>query len=90
MFIYKCICIYRYSYDPDELDDEQREREMRKRLNLAFKDFCQKVEKVAAHYDINLMIDVPFKKSGICNEYSYMFHIHMYIHVYLYMYLNIP
>jgi hypothetical protein len=38
---------------------------MRKRLNLAFKDFCQKVEKVAAHYDINLMIDVPFKKSGI-------------------------
>mmetsp|Transcript_8536 Transcript_8536/g.8461 ORF Transcript_8536/g.8461 Transcript_8536/m.8461 type:complete len:271 (+) Transcript_8536:1090-1902(+) len=37
---------------------------MRKRLNLAFKDFCQKVEKVAAHYDINLMIDVPFKKSG--------------------------
>ena len=54
----------RYSYDPDELDDEQREREMRKRLNLAFKDFCQKVEKVAAHYDINLMIDVPFKKSG--------------------------
>jgi nucleosome binding factor SPN SPT16 subunit len=53
-----------HSYDPDELDDEQREREMRKRLNLAFKDFCQKVEKVAAHYDINLMIDVPFKKSG--------------------------
>ena len=54
----------RYSYDPDELDDEQREREMRKRLNLAFKDFCLKVEKVASHYDFNLMIDVPFKKSG--------------------------
>lgn len=33
---------------------------------MAFKDFCQKVEKVAAHYDINLMIDVPFKKTGWC------------------------
>jgi nucleosome binding factor SPN SPT16 subunit len=54
----------RSAYDPDELDDEQREREMRKRLNLAFKEFCSKVEKVAAHYDFNLQIDVPFKKSG--------------------------
>jgi nucleosome binding factor SPN SPT16 subunit len=54
----------RSAYDPDELDDEQREREMRKRLNLAFKEFCSKVEKVAAHYDYNLQIDVPFKKSG--------------------------
>ena len=54
----------RSTYDPDELDDEQREREMKKRLNVAFKEFCQKVEKVAAHYDFNLQVDVPFKKSG--------------------------
>jgi nucleosome binding factor SPN SPT16 subunit len=60
----------RSSYDPDELDDEQREREMRKRLNLAFKEFCTKVEKVAAHYDYSLNIDVPFKKSGFQGNWS--------------------
>jgi nucleosome binding factor SPN SPT16 subunit len=54
----------RSSYDPDELDEEQREREMRRRLNMAFKEFCQKLEKVAAHYDYALNIDVPFRKSG--------------------------
>ena len=54
----------RSSYDPDELDDEQREREMRRRLNTAFKEFCLKVEKVAAHYDFSLQIDVPFRKSS--------------------------
>lgn len=54
----------RSSYDPDELDEEQREREMRRRLNMAFKEFCQKLEKVAAHYDFSLQIDVPFRKSG--------------------------
>ena len=54
----------RSSYDPDELDEEQREREMRRRLNLAFKEFCLKLEKVAAHYDYSLNIDVPFVKSA--------------------------
>lgn len=54
----------RSSYDPDELDSEQRERELRRRLNAAFKEFCQKVEKVAAHYDSHLQIDVPFRKSS--------------------------
>jgi len=54
----------RSSYDPDELDEEQREREMRRRLNAAFKDFCLKVEKVASHYDHQLQIDVPFMKSA--------------------------
>ena len=61
---------HRSSYDPDELDDEQREREMRKRLNLAFKEFCSKVEKVAAHYEFNLNVDVPFKKSGFLGNWS--------------------
>ena len=60
----------RSSYDPDELDDEQREREMRKRLNLAFKEFCTKVEKVALHYDFHLNIDIPFKKSGFQGNWS--------------------
>jgi nucleosome binding factor SPN SPT16 subunit len=60
----------RSSYDPDELEEEQRERELRKRLNLAFKEFCSKVEKVAAHYEFNLQIDVPFKKSGFVGNWS--------------------
>jgi nucleosome binding factor SPN SPT16 subunit len=37
---------------------------MMKRLNIAFKEFCVKVEKVAAHYGFNLQIDIPFRKSG--------------------------
>ena len=37
----------RSMYDPDEMDDEQRERQLRKRLNQAFKDFCKKVDGVA-------------------------------------------
>lgn len=56
--------VRRTSYDPDELDDEQRERELRRRLNMAFKEFCIKVEKLASHYDFPLLMDVPFKKSG--------------------------
>ena len=54
----------RSSYDPDELDEEQREKEMRKRLNMAFKEFCVKLEKVAIHYGYNMVIDIPFRTSG--------------------------
>jgi nucleosome binding factor SPN SPT16 subunit len=54
----------RSAYDPDEIDEEQREREMRRRLNGAFKEFCLKLEKVATHYDHNLNVDVPFVKSS--------------------------
>eukprot|EP00981_Chlorochromonas_danica_P000694 scaffold147_cov164-Ochromonas_danica.AAC.11 len=60
----------RSAYDPDEIDDEQREREMKRRLNMAFKDFCAKVEKVAAHYEFNLQVDVPFRKSGFEGNWS--------------------
>lgn len=61
----------RSSYDPDELDDEQREREVRRKLNVLFKEFCMKLEKVAVHYGYSLQIDVPFRKSGFegnCNK----------------------
>jgi nucleosome binding factor SPN SPT16 subunit len=61
----------RSAYDPDELDDEQRTKETRKRLNTAFKEFCQKVEKLAKHFEFPLTIDVPFRKSGFegnCNK----------------------
>eukprot|EP01041_Mallomonas_annulata_P010767 gene10767-22491_t len=54
----------RAEYDPDELDEEQREREMRKKLNLAFKEFCKKVERVAKHYEHNIEFDIPYPDLG--------------------------
>lgn len=54
----------RYGFDPDEIEEEQREREMKRRLNLAFKEFCLKVQKVAEHYEYALEFDAPYKKSG--------------------------
>lgn len=36
----------KYQNDADELMEEQRERELRKRLNLSFKDFSIKLQKV--------------------------------------------
>lgn len=54
----------RYAHDVDELESEQKDREMRKRLNLAFKEFATKLQKVAEHYEHNLVIDVPYKKVG--------------------------
>ena len=54
----------RSSFDPDELDEEQREREMRKKLNGAFKEFCKRVEKVAKHYDSGLEFDIPYADLG--------------------------
>jgi nucleosome binding factor SPN SPT16 subunit len=54
----------RYGFDPDEIEEEQREREMKRRLNLAFKEFCLKVQKVAEHYEYSLEFDAPYKKSG--------------------------
>lgn len=50
----------RSAYDPDEIDDEQREREMKKRLNAAFKEFCRKVERVAKHYEFDIEFDIPY------------------------------
>ncbi len=48
-------------YDPDELEEEQRLKEMQKKLNKAFKDFCLKVEQVAEHFNYNVKVDIPFK-----------------------------
>ncbi len=35
-------------YDPDEILEEQRDRQLRKKLNFAFKDFAAKISKVRA------------------------------------------
>lgn len=54
----------RSMYDPDEMDDEQRERQLRKRLNQAFKDFCKKVDGVAKKNGHHLEFDIPYRDLG--------------------------
>jgi nucleosome binding factor SPN SPT16 subunit len=54
----------RSMYDPDEMDDEQRERQLRKRLNQAFKEFCKKVDAVAKKNGYNLEFDIPYRDLG--------------------------
>jgi len=54
----------RSMYDPDEMDDEQRERQLRKRLNQAFKDFCKKVDAVAKKNGYRLEFDIPYRDLG--------------------------
>jgi nucleosome binding factor SPN SPT16 subunit len=61
----------RSAYDPDELDDEQRERQMKKTLNKAFNEFCKKVEKVARHFQFPMEFDSPYLEFGFygnCNK----------------------
>lgn len=48
----------RNMYDPDEVDEEQRQRKLRKRLNKQFYEFAQKVTKHVAKY----APDVAFPK----------------------------
>jgi nucleosome binding factor SPN SPT16 subunit len=54
----------RSMYDPDEMDDEQRERQLRKRLNQAFKEFCKKVDSVARKNGYQLEFDLPYRDLG--------------------------
>jgi len=54
----------RSMYDPDEMDDEQKERQLRKRLNQAFKDFCKKVDAVAKKNGYQLEFDIPYRDLG--------------------------
>jgi nucleosome binding factor SPN SPT16 subunit len=51
-------------YDPDELDEEQRERALKQRLNQMFKDFSGKVEKVAEREGYGVQFDVPYRELG--------------------------
>mmetsp|Transcript_2922 Transcript_2922/g.8893 ORF Transcript_2922/g.8893 Transcript_2922/m.8893 type:complete len:574 (-) Transcript_2922:748-2469(-) len=51
-------------YDPDEIDEEQRERHLRKKLNDIFKEFCKKVERVSKHYQHKLEFDIPYRDLG--------------------------
>ncbi|CAK4071914.1 unnamed protein product [Aphanomyces euteiches] len=54
----------RSMYDPDELDEENRERALRERLNTTFKDFCQKVERVSESIEKTITFDIPYRELG--------------------------
>lgn len=46
-------------HDPDEHEEEQREIELKKRLNSTFKDFCLKVNKLSAP---TIEFDAPYRE----------------------------
>mmetsp|Transcript_4030 Transcript_4030/g.5260 ORF Transcript_4030/g.5260 Transcript_4030/m.5260 type:complete len:1131 (-) Transcript_4030:110-3502(-) len=54
----------RNMYDPEEMDDEQRERQLRRKLNQAFQEFCRKVENVAKKNGFTLEFDIPYRDLG--------------------------
>lgn len=54
----------RSMYDPDEIDDEQRERHLRKKLNTAFKEFCLRVEKTSRKYGYGVEFETPYRDLG--------------------------
>lgn len=54
----------RSMYDPDELDEENRERQLRAKLNHTFKEFCKKVEATAEHGQSAITFDVPYRELG--------------------------
>lgn len=54
----------RSMYDPDELDEENRERALRSKLNQTFKEFCRKVEQTAERGSFSLSFDIPYRELG--------------------------
>lgn len=54
----------RSMYDPDELDEENRERALRTKLNQTFKEFCKKVEQTAERSQYPLSFDIPYRELG--------------------------
>ena len=49
----------RSGYDPDELEEEQRERQLRKRMNAEFQNFAKKIEEQSG-----LEFDIPYRELG--------------------------
>ncbi|TMW55175.1 hypothetical protein Poli38472_013937 [Pythium oligandrum] len=54
----------RSMYDPDELDEENRERALREKLNTTFKEFCHKMEGVSERYGKPVVFDIPYRELG--------------------------
>jgi len=51
----------RSGYDPDELEEEQRERQLRKRMNAEFQNFAKKIEEQAGE---QVEFDIPYRDLG--------------------------
>ncbi|GIL93381.1 hypothetical protein Vretifemale_20793, partial [Volvox reticuliferus] len=56
----------RNMYDPDELEDEQRERERRNKINGEFQQFVKRVQEMWGKDcpDLSLEWDIPFRELG--------------------------
>ena len=54
----------RSGYDPDELEEEQRQRALRNRYNQEFHNFTKKVEEAAK----NLEFDIPYRELGFYGQ----------------------
>ncbi|KAG2482945.1 hypothetical protein HYH03_018170 [Edaphochlamys debaryana] len=56
----------RNMYDPDELEDEQRERERRNKINGEFQQFVKRVQEMWGKDcpDLGLEWDIPFRELG--------------------------
>ena len=58
----------RSAYDPDEIEEEQRERELRARINRAYQSFVKRVQTdvwgSAEFGDMELEFEVPFRELG--------------------------
>lgn len=54
----------RSMYDPDELDEENRERQLREKLNTTFREFCLKMENVSERYGKHVVFDIPYRELG--------------------------
>mmetsp|Transcript_3937 Transcript_3937/g.10265 ORF Transcript_3937/g.10265 Transcript_3937/m.10265 type:complete len:1060 (+) Transcript_3937:110-3289(+) len=52
----------RSGHDPDELEEEQRERVYRNRMNQEFQQFAKRVEEAAA--ELSLEFDIPYRELG--------------------------
>jgi hypothetical protein len=53
-------------YDPDELEEEQRERERRNKINGEFQLFVKRVQEMWSKDspDLQLEFDIPFRELG--------------------------
>ena len=56
----------RNAYDPDEIEDEQRERERRNRVNAEYNSYVKKVTDLweRDHAEKKLEFDIPFRELG--------------------------
>lgn len=57
----------RNMYDPDELEEEQRERERRNKVNREYKDFVARVTELWERDlpEAHLEFDIPFKVGSV-------------------------